>query len=382
MNDGRRTLAAAMGLAMAAAVSLGLARFSYALLLPPMRAELGWTYFVAGAMNTANAAGYFAGALLTPRWFARFDVRRIVLAGGTGTAIVLAAHAAAANDATLYVLRFFSGVGSAAMFVGGGLLAARLAQAAHRPGLVLGLFYGGTGVGIVVSALLVPPLDWRTAWVALAVAAALCTLVVAYAARTIETAPAARSAAVPVRWTSMALALAAYLLFGLGYIGYMTFIVTLLREQGAAGPLVVGFYVLLGLGVVASSWIWARTIERARGGGALALLNALLAVATLLPVLSTHAAAVTLSGVLFGCVLLSVVASTTAFVRHNLPQVAWAAGISAFTLVFAAGQVVGPSLVGWLSDGAGGLPLGLLWSAAFLALAALLAWRQRPLPSS
>jgi predicted MFS family arabinose efflux permease len=382
MNNERATLAVAMALAMAAAVSLGLARFSYALLLPPMRAELGWTYFVAGAMNTANAAGYFAGALLTPQWFARLDARRIVVLGGLGTAVVLAAHALAFSDASLYALRFLAGVGSAAMFVGGGLLAARLAQTAHRPGFVLGLYYGGTGVGIVVSALLVPPLDWRAAWIALAIGAAACTVLVAHASRAIDARPALKSAAGSVRWSSMALALAAYLLFGLGYIGYMTFIVTLLREQGVAAPLIIGFYILLGLGVIASSWIWARAIERARGGGALALLNALLALATVLPVLSTHAIAVTVSGVLFGCVLLSVVASTTAFVRHNLPQAAWAAGISAFTLVFAAGQVVGPSLVGWLADGPGGLPRGFLWSAAFLALAALLAWGQRPLPSS
>src|ERR1700750_3333276 len=66
-----------MSMPAAAAVSLGLARFSYALLLPPMRAELHWSYFVAGAMNTANAAGYLAGALLAPRWFARHDALRV-----------------------------------------------------------------------------------------------------------------------------------------------------------------------------------------------------------------------------------------------------------------------------------------------------------------
>ena len=61
------TLAIAAALALGAAVSLGLARFSYALLLPPMRADLGWSYFVAGAMNTVNAAGDLAGALAAPR---------------------------------------------------------------------------------------------------------------------------------------------------------------------------------------------------------------------------------------------------------------------------------------------------------------------------
>ena len=60
------TLLVAAALALAAAISLGLSRFSYALLLPPMRADLGWSYFTAGAINTVNAAGYLVGALLTP----------------------------------------------------------------------------------------------------------------------------------------------------------------------------------------------------------------------------------------------------------------------------------------------------------------------------
>jgi hypothetical protein len=101
----------------------------------------------------------------------------------------------------------------------------------------------------------------------------------------------------------------------------------------------------------------------------------------LLPVLSTQPLAVFASGLLFGGVFLSVVASTTALVRHNLPPAAWPGGISAFTIVFAAGQIVGPALVGRLADGAGGLRGGLASSAAVLLLAAVIASFQRPLPA-
>ena len=68
-------LRTALALALSAAVSLGLARFSYALLLPPMRDDLGWSYFTAGAMNTVNAAGYLVGALLLPALLRRVDAR-------------------------------------------------------------------------------------------------------------------------------------------------------------------------------------------------------------------------------------------------------------------------------------------------------------------
>ena len=95
--------------------------------------------------------------------------------------------------------------------------------------------------------------------------------------------------------------------------------------------------------------------------------------------ISPHPLAVFASGALFGSVFLSVVASTTALVRHNLPPAAWAGGIGAFTIVFAAGQIVGPSLVGWVADGAGGLVRGFVVSAAVLAAGSLIAWRQKPL---
>ena len=385
MSDtARDTFVTAAALALGAAISLGLARFSYALLLPPMRADLGWSYFTAGAMNTFNAAGYLVGALLLPRALARFDARTLLLAGGFGTALVLAAHGLVRSDAWLYSLRALAGVCSAATFATGGLLAARLGQApGAKPALVLGLYYGGTGLGIIASALIVPPLSWPGAWVALAMAALLGNAVMARGTRSLAAPPAAAPArGEGFRARDFAFGLLGYLMFGLGYIGYMTFIVTLLREQGVGGAVIVAFYVLLGAGVIASSWLWAPLLQRFRGGQPLAVLNALLAVATLLPVASAHPVAVFASGALFGAVFLSVVASTTVLVRHNLPPAAWPAGIAAFTIVFAGGQIVGPVLVGWVADGPGGLVRGLALSAGVLALGALLASRQRALPNA
>ena len=382
------TLAVALALALAAAVSLGLARFSYALLLPPMRSDLGWSYLTAGAMNTVNAAGYLAGALLTPAWLRRFGARRTLLAGGAGAGLLLIAHGLVVGDAVLYALRLLTGVASAATFVAGGLLAARLASRGEprAAGLVLGLYYGGTGIGIVVSALLVPALSarpaphaWQSAWIALGIAALVATTLTALATRALDPAGAAPTTRAPFEWRQFACGLVAYFLFGLGYIGYMTFVVTLLREQRLGDGLISVFYALLGLAVIGSSWLWAGLLQRQRGGGAMRLLNALLAVATVLPVLSAHPVAVFASGGLFGAVFLSVVASTTALVRHNAPPASWPAGISAFTIVFAAGQIVGPTLVGWVADGAGGLARGLACSAAVLLLGALVATGQRPL---
>jgi len=387
-HDAAHALRVAFALALGSAIALGLGRFSYALLLQPMRDDLGWSYLTAGAMNTVNAAGYLVGALLAPRWLARYDARAILLAGGVAASLLLVAHGVVLADAPLYALRLLTGVESEALFVSGGVLAARLGAAhASRAGLLLGIFYGGTGLGIVASALLVPPLlalgvahAWQWAWVALGVAAALSTFAMSAPTRPLAAKPVPRDPAHGgFEWRPFSFGLAGYFMFGIGYIGYMTFVIALLREQGLGHGQTIAFFVLLGAGVVASSWLWAGVLQRARGGEAFALLNALLAFATVLPVFSAHPVAVFVSGALFGSVFLSLVASTTALVRHNLPASLWAGGIAAFTIVFAFGQIVGPSVVGWIADAAGGLQRGLGFSALALALGAVLAFRQRPL---
>lgn len=51
----------------------------------------------------------------------------------------------------------------------------------------------------------------------------------------------------------IACALAGYALFGVGYIGYMTFIVALLRNGSMSAASVSGFYILLGVTTVVSA---------------------------------------------------------------------------------------------------------------------------------
>ncbi len=54
-------------------------------------------------------------------------------------------------------------------------------------------------------------------------------------------------------------------------------------------------------------------------------------------------------------------------------------GIAAFTTLFAAGQIIGPTLVGWVADGAGCLRGGPAVLAGVLLLGALVTAGQKPL---
>lgn len=385
---------------MAAAVSLGMTRFAYALLLPPMRDDLLWSYTLAGAMNTFNAVGYLVGALLTPMVLRRLGAVRVLIWGSLAATVFMAMTGFLTDTAALLFQRFLAGVASAAVFVSGGLLAARLgAQLPAQSGLLLGVYYGGTGWGIVLSALMVPASlawahaqavdhPWSWSWWSLAALCLFLTLLIAMiqsplrqwapeSPPTTASTPALRGSL--NAWRQWFFALIGYGFFGVGYIGYMTFVVALLREQGATPSDITLFYALLGVAVVVSSRVWAGLLNHYRGGQALAILSALLSVATVIPAATAVWPMMMLSGLIFGGVFLSLVASTTAMVKHNLPPEQWASGISAFTVVFALGQIIGPVVVGWIADGPGGLQRGLVFSAIALLLGAWFAWQQKPL---
>lgn len=388
-----KLLLLAGALSAAAAVSLGVTRFAYGLLLPAMRDDLSWSYTLSGAMNTSNALGYFLGALATSRVIAHWGPGRSVVWGGLLAAVLMWMPGFFVDSTVLIVQRLVAGILSAVVFISGGILAARMgSRQAGRAGLILGLYYGGTGAGIVLSALVVPwVLDskqllfvpWVLAWWALALACLVMVALLRWSVNVLavwETdSVAASDPPQAVAWWSMRYALFGYSLFGLGYIGYMTFAVALLREHGANSAEVAWFYGVLGLMVMASSRIWAGLLNAHRGGGALARLNALLGLAVVLPTLTDNFYVFVLSGALFGAVFMSIVATTTAFVRLNFPAAAWSAGITAFSVVFAMGQVLGPLAVGWVADSHGGLVRGFLYSAMALWVGTVVAWLQKPI---
>lgn len=372
-----------LALSLGGAVALGFARFAYALLLPVMRADLGWSFTLSGGMNAANALGYLLGALSATTFIRRVGLRRVFQTGMLVTAAALLLCSLAGASVPLLLLRLIAGVSGAWVFISGGGLAA-LAARAHpaRSSVLLGVFYGGSGIGIILSALFLPPLlsvGWRGAWVALGLASLVCLgLTLRTLTRlpdTVGSAPAGQShdSLKPLAW-----ALAAYTCFGVGYIAYMTFIIAFLRSVGA-GALVTPFWAALGACVVLNPFVWARLAQQAPGARAMSVQMLTLAIGAALPLISTHPAALFLSGMLFGLSFLAVVTFTTIITRRVLPEHAWARGIAAFTVIFAAGQVSGPLLTGVLADSAGGLRLGLGVSAGVLLLGAMLALGQ---PSS
>jgi predicted MFS family arabinose efflux permease len=381
----RALLGSALLVSLGAAVGQGFARFGYALLLPQMQQSLGWTYAQAGLVNSANALGYLCGALAVGPCVARWGAPRVVRLSLLSVSLSLLASGYFSAFWLLLVARVIAGVGAGLIFIGGVAVVLAL-DASHRSDLPLGVYYAGPGIGIAISGLVVPWLlgalgwDWRAVWVALGVLGLVVQAVVELplrrAARATQLSPVAAPPTARLildDYVRLWPALLAYALFGLGYIGYMTFVVAFLRADRVEPIVIQGFWVLLGMCAALCGFTWRPLLRRLAPHQALCCILLALSVGTGLPVVVSRQWSIALSAVLFGSSFLVVIAALTLQVRRTLPAERWTTIMGNATALFALGQLLGPALTGIIADRSGGLVLSLRASAALLGVAAAIA---------
>ncbi len=367
-------------LSLTPTVGLGIGRFAYSLVLPDMRDALGWSYSAAGFMNTINAAGYLAGALMASRLIRRYGLSAAVRWGTLACLVSLALCALSGNFFVLSFARLLAGLGAAAGFVAGGTLATKIAQSRPaRANFLLSLFYAGPGLGILASGLIAPfvlnafgPGSWWIVWWAMTGLAIAMTIPLMLTPIDVEDgiadAAPAKFAVMPVL-----IYLAGYFLFGAGYIAYMTFMIAYVRDAGGGAAAQSAFWSLIGVSAFVTPWVWRRVLALDRGGLSTAIILGVNALGAALPLFGHSPLLLAISALVFGVAFFAVVGSTTAFVRLNYPPSAWPKGIAAMTIAFGIGQTLGPIAVGAVTDAMGSLSYALNVSAAMLAVGAIAA---------
>jgi predicted MFS family arabinose efflux permease len=377
----------AMLLALGPAVGIGIARFAYGMVLPAMKTDLGWTYLQSGLMNTVNALGYLAGAFLMGRLARRFGANRVFYGGILVTVVAILLIGTTGNFLLLSLFRLASGLSGAAIFVAGGAIVSSLASGMPQArGTILSMFYAGPGLGIALTALVVPPifsafgpLSWRIVWVALGLISFIAGLLALFSWRPAPPVSARDVEPGEARYHPLehVLLLAGYTLFAAGAIGYMTFMVTSLQESGTGASAAAFFWLVVGLASIVAPLIWGRVLSRLNHGYSFALLSVVNALGALLPLLSTSSVVTTISALIFGSSFFTVVATTTAFAARNVAPPDLPKAISYFTIAFGSGQSLGPIVIGMISDHTGSVEAGLALGVGVIMAGAVLGSLQR-----
>jgi predicted MFS family arabinose efflux permease len=374
-----RSLALAFGGLAAMTAALGIGRFVYTPILPAMLGALGWSKSSAGLVASANLLGYFAGALLAGRPFAVARPRPWLLTALLISALSTAAMALPSDIASFVSLRFIGGVASAFVIVCASTLVLERLSASGR-GSLSAIQFAGVGFGIMISAIAVSVMlaagaSWRSLWLgtgSLAMLAAVASALLIPAADhdgarmkpEVTDAPASGMGAMVV----------AYGLFGFGYIITATFLVAIVRLTDEVRILEPWIWTLFGLAAIPSvtAWNWLGKRVGILNAFAAACAFEAVGVATSVEWVTVPGiclSALLLGGTFMGITVLGFMAGRMLSAGH--PHRAFAR----MTTSFSVGQMIGPTLAGFLSEWLGDFRLASLIAAVALVIGAALAIR-------
>lgn len=374
--------------------ALGLARFGYSVVLPAMQTGLGMDNVQAGALASANLAGYLVMALLGGALASHLGARCVIVSGllVAGIGMYLTGYVEGFSGAVFW--RTITGIGSGAANVAVmGMWTAWFPP--HRRGLAAGIAVTGSSLAIITLGSFVPFLiaqdgagGWRHCWQlfggASLVIALMCLLVIRShpAALTVDlSSPYGGSDGVlavrHVSWHDIYRSRAAwhlglvYVAFGFSYIIFMTFFVKHLIVTGGYSKAAAGsLFMSMGWASLVCSFFWGWLSDRIGRKWAMMLIYLIHAAAFILFAVAVTPAVFTVAALLYGSTAFSIPAIMSAACGDLFGQRLAPAALGFVTLLFGIGQALGPSVAGLMADASGSFTSAFILAAVVALLGA------------
>src|SRR5262249_9856976 len=367
---------AALGGLIALAAAIGIGRFVYTPILPPMMSDLGLSGSAAGLIASANYFGYLVRALVGGAPVLPGPRGHWLLGALVVGAITTACMGRTQTLALFLILRFIGGAASAfVLILASAAVLERLAEA-RRDGLS-SLHFAGVGVGIVISAIMVAVLlrVWQS-WQSLLLASGALSLGavprVAFLLRE-RSAPPRSSNRQAGQAADPALhrLVVAYGLFGFGYVITATFLVAIVRSTPTTRALEPLIWVIFGVAAAPSVALWTRIATRLGIPTTFAVACAVEAFGVLASVawpakIGVFLSAILVGGTFMGLTALGLVRARTLVTGDPRRALAWMTG------AFGLGQITGPAFAGLMSDRLGSFTAPSITAVVALLIAAVL----------
>jgi predicted MFS family arabinose efflux permease len=371
------SICTALGGLIALAAALGIGRFVYTPILPPMIEALHLSKSEAGLIASVNFVGYLLGALLAAMP-GLVGSRRLWLLGALAISAVTTAAMGLTQMLPAFLgLRLIGGIASAfVLILSSTIVLDRLAEAG-RSGLSA-LHFAGVGTGITVSAVLVAELQhlgesWQVLWLASGAVTFVALLAVAGLLPE-GTAPTVRSTREERGAIDRGLRrlMIAYGLFGFGYVITATFLVAIVRATPTIRPFEPVIWIVFGIAAVPSVTLWTRLAQPIGIPAAFAIACIVEAAGVLASVawpttLGVFLAAILVGGTFMGLTALGLMGARARAIGDPRRALALMTG------AFGVGQIMGPIFAGFVSDRLGSFTASSIVAALGLLAAALLA---------
>ncbi|MGV8996779.1 MAG: YbfB/YjiJ family MFS transporter [Parvibaculaceae bacterium] len=375
-------------------VGIGLARFAYTPLIPPLIEAHWFSASDVVALSAANFAGYLAGALLGRSIATQLGNRttlRLMMLVATATFF---ASAYPLSLSWYFIWRFLSGLsGGAIMVLAATTILPHIPPA--RRGFVSGMVFLGLGVGIAASGTLVPELlhyGLRDTWFALGALAVALTAIswFGWPATNPPQPDAATQVTISSRQNlSLYLLYAQYAAIALGIVPAMVLLVNYIALGLSWGSAFgARYWVIYGLGAITGPVLTGKAIDHIGASHAYRIGIIAQIAATFIMVTSTNLIALGVATATFGFVTPALVTLTLSRIHdilpydHNAQRTAWSNATTAFALF----QMLGGYFYAWLfAHTTGNYKLIFTIAAASTTLALLInlysAWSERLIPA-
>ncbi len=368
---------------------LGFGRFAYPMLLPNMRGSLGFNYIEIGFLSGSIMLGYLLFSLIGGMLATRFGPKRIVIASLHCGALSMFLISKVSGLFPLLFFAFAMGAGGAGSHISITTIPMAWFEGG-RLGGALGVVTGGTGLGIVVTGLLLPALlfqlgkeAWRQCWLLMA----FITFLVAVMGWILLREKPSQTMLLPdgshenQELISMTggkdgLTLKAifiiYFIFGFAYNIYATYFVAYMIEEIRLTEKTAGdIWAIFGWMCMGSGLIWGFLSDRLGRRKAMLWNNGIISFSVLLPLFLHPPFFLGLSAFLFGGTFLGMVTVVAASIGDQVVEKR-ASVYGWVTLVHGIGQFLGTISGGYLKDLTGSFQLTLLVSLTGFLLCFLL----------
>lgn len=377
-------------MAVSAAVGQAFGRFSYGVLLPAVRDDMGISNTLAGFVGGANVGAYLLGTLLVS-WFAgRYRLLAIMRLGLLMVVIGLLGAGISTSAQGLALALALAGVGGALLWIPAPVVAADAIPSRQRP-LAVGLMGSGIGLGVVfastVSGALRTSLGdaaWSSVYQIQFAIGFVVMIAVFLLVRHQQANPSGGgglggfSALQRMRgWLPLVLA---YACFGFMYLLVLGFLTTRLEDDSGWTSVKASWaFSLLGLSMIFGGPLFTTMAQRLGVRFALTLAFGLWPVFSLV-VLTGLSIPVWLACIGIGFLFSALPSLITLYVVENTTAKDYGASFAAATLVFGVAQMISPPIGGWIADAAGSFTLVFLLSAV-TSVIGLLATLRLPRPA-
>jgi predicted MFS family arabinose efflux permease len=345
---------------------LGIARFAYTPILPLMQQQAGLGIAEGGWLAAFNYVGYFCGALIAANISDLAKKDRLYRLGLIVALVTTMSLGLTQNFWLWSILRFFSGLSSAAgLLLGSGLVMHWLLR--HQLRSELGIHFIGMGAGIFLTALFVylfsDQISWQQHWFWLTALGVLLAMPAWFWLPKPDTSGytvgGEKMVDQPPSQKFLQTFMMAYFCAGVGYAVIVTFIVAHVNQIAGQNEYGALTFMIIGLAAAPACIIWDLVARKIGTLNALFLAFILQFFGMLIPILSPGLIWTFVGAGLFGGTFIGIVSLVLTMAGRYFPTRP-AKMMGKMTLSYGVAQMAAPAAAGMLAQWSGSYHLSII----------------------